>query len=72
MVIEFDKDIPRQIHAQLRRIITDDCADFCDCGCDEVYVAVLKSKGKTTFDIDVKCYDCGETFAEYSFDIEWP
>ncbi len=66
MKITFDQDIPEDVRPQIEEVIKETIEGKCSCGSDEVYVAV--TDGNT---IDVKCYDCGESFFELEVEIEY-
>ena len=67
MKIFFDPDIPADIHEEIKKVIEEQVEGPCTaCGCDEIYVSLL---GNT---LDVKCYDCGESFFEMELEIEEP
>ncbi len=65
MKITFDPDIPADIQPQIEELIKDSVEGKCECGSDEIYVSIIDNKL-----IDVKCYDCGNSFFEAEIDIE--
>lgn len=65
MKIFFDPDIPAEIHDQIKQIVEEQVQGPCSaCGCDEIYVSLLNNV------LDVKCYDCGESFFEMEIETE--
>jgi hypothetical protein len=63
--IFFDPDIPAEIHDQIKQIVEEQIQGPCSaCGCDEIYVSLLNNV------LDVKCYDCGESFFEMEIEEE--
>jgi len=62
--IFFDPDIPTEIHDQIKQIVEEQVQGPCKCGCDEIYVSLLNNT------LDVKCYDCGESFFEMEIELE--
>ncbi len=65
MKIFFDPDIPAEIQDEIRKIVEEQVEGPCSaCGCDEIYVSLM---GNT---LDVKCYDCGESFFEMELEVE--
>jgi len=65
--ITFDKDISKELRPQLEEVIVDAIDGKCSCGSDEIYVAITAGNN-----IDVKCYDCGESYFELELEIEEP
>ncbi len=66
MKIFFDPDIPAEVHDQIKEIIKQQITDGrCkSCGCKEIYVSLIDNT------LDVKCYDCGESFFEMEIEAE--
>lgn len=65
MKIFFDPDIPADIQEEIQKVVVEQIDSPCSqCGCDEIYISLL---GNT---LDVKCYDCGESFFELEVEIE--
>ncbi|AEH44637.1 hypothetical protein Thein_0759 [Thermodesulfatator indicus DSM 15286] len=65
MKIYFDPDIPADIQEDIKQVVEEQIEGPCpSCGCDEIYVSLI---GNT---LDVKCYDCGESFFELELEVE--
>ncbi len=64
MKIFFDPDIPKEYHDQIEQIIKEQIKKPCACGCNEIYVSFFNNI------LDVKCYDCGESFFEMEIEFE--
>ncbi|NPA49378.1 MAG: hypothetical protein GXO20_05300 [Thermodesulfobacteria bacterium] len=65
MKIFFDPDIPAEFQEDIKKIVEEQVQGPCpSCGCDEIYVSLM---GNT---LDVKCYDCGESFFELELEVE--
>jgi len=63
--IFFDPDIPADIQEEIKKVVQDQIDSPCpECGCDEIYISFLDNT------LDVKCYDCGESFFELEVEIE--
>jgi len=63
--IFFDPDIPAEIQEDIKKIIEEQIEGPCPaCGCDEIYVSRMDNT------LDVKCYDCGESFFELEIEAE--
>lgn len=66
MKIEYDPDIPVSIRPNIKEVIKESVVAPCAvCGCDEIYVS-LGLKGH----LDVKCYDCGNSFFELELEVD--
>ncbi len=65
MKIEYDSDIPASLRPQIAQVIKESEISSCECGCDEIYVS-LQSESM----IDVKCYDCGNSFFELEMEVD--
>ncbi|WP_456434073.1 hypothetical protein [Thermosulfuriphilus sp.] len=64
MKIFFDPDIPESIRDEIAALIKEQITSSCKCGCDEIYVSMTDNI------LDVKCYDCGESFFEVALEAE--
>ena len=64
MKITYDPDLPTSYRPLVKQEIQDADMSSCECGSDEIYVSLVDS---TT--IDVKCYDCGNSFFELEIEI---
>jgi len=63
--IFFDPDIPAELQEEIKNIVTEQIQGPCPaCGCEEIYVSLLDNT------LDVKCYDCGESFFEMELEVE--
>ena len=65
MKITYDPDLPMSYCPLVKQEIQGADMSPCECGSDEIYVSLVDS---TT--IDVKCYDCGNSFFELEIEIE--
>ncbi len=63
--ITYDPDLPMSYRPLVKQEIKDSDITECECGSDEIYVSLVDSKT-----IDVKCYDCGNSFFELEVEIE--
>ena len=64
MKITFDPDIPTDIQPQIEELVKESIDDKCHCGSDEIYVSIIENKF-----LDIKCYDCGNSYFEVEIDI---
>ncbi len=65
MNICYDPDLPVSYRPLIMQEIKDARIQSCECGCEEIYVSLLNDST-----IDVKCYDCGNSFFELEVEIE--
>ncbi len=66
MKIIFDPDIAEDLREDIKALVEEEeLEEKCpECGAKEIYVALL---GKV---LDVKCYECGHSFAEIEMEEE--
>ncbi|OAQ21038.1 hypothetical protein [Thermosulfurimonas dismutans] len=66
MKIIFDPEIPEDLREDIKAAVEEEgLEEKCpECGAKEIYVALL---GKV---LDVKCYDCGYSYAEIEMEEE--
>jgi len=63
--ITFDPDLPVSYRPSIQEVIDESNIEACECGSTEVYVSLIDENT-----IDVKCYDCGNSFFELEIEIE--
>ena len=66
MKIVFDPEVPEELREEIRNVVEggEIEAPCPECGAEEIYVALLDKI------LDVKCYDCGHSFAEIELEEE--
>ena len=65
MKIEYDPDIPAELRPSIFEVIKESITSPCTCGSEEIYVSMQDENM-----IDIKCYDCGQSYFELEVEIE--